>query len=261
MASSGRIIKTYTDLDHHTYLAEVARGRVSGSMPIGAYGKRVAIGAEQGRVIWPNGTFTLLPEIGAQLTIVSTDAEDGAVGLTGALVVEMHYLDANLEPQIETITMTGLTPILTDATDIRFVQCMHLTDVGSVGAAVGTITAKLTTITHSIIDTGEVRCTSSARMIPANKRVLITGAAAGAVSGTAAAGVTVNIVASELDIHQYLDPLILIPHAGIAVQDTSTTMSFDMPLVFSAGTVVAMTMTTDKAAITSASWFGILEDV
>jgi hypothetical protein len=239
---------------------DVARGKVPGAEPIGAFGYREASAGETNRVIWPNGVFTLPPVTGVQMSIVSTSANDGITG-SHAQKLELHYLDDDLNPQIEFIETDGLTPVLTTATNIRFINCLHIHQIGTVAAAAGDITASNGGTDYAEIAQGEVRCTSSARMIPKGKVCYVKGIVGGAVSGTAAAKVIMKMVASELDAFQYIDPLILFPYAGVAVQDTSETFVLPIPLRFSAGSVVALTLTSDKVAIVTGSWFGWLEDV
>jgi uncharacterized protein YqgC (DUF456 family) len=237
----------------------VARGRMSGAYPYGSYGERDASSSEVNRVIWPNGTFTLPDAAGVQMSIVSTSADDDITG-TNARTLEMHYIDSNGEEQNEFVNLDGTTPVLTTATDIRFINCLHIHDIGTNAYAAGDILASNSGIIYAQISANNVRCTSSMRMIPTGKVCYVAGAIGGAVSGTAAAKVVLKIVASELDIHQYIDPLILIPYGGIAVQDSSEAYNFPVPLKFSAGSVVGMLLTTDKAATVTGSWFGWLED-
>lgn len=241
------------------YMMSVARGRIPNTTPYGSYGKRTSTGAETNRVIWPNGIFTLPPATGVQMSLVSTDAADAAAG-TNIQTIEIHYLDANLIEQSEFVTLQGLTPVLTVATDIRFINCIHVHTFGTSPYAAGNITASNGGVTYSQISTNELRCTSSARMVPSGKVCYVAGAVAGAVSGTASSGVFIQLVASELDVIQYVDPMILFPQSGIGLQDTSTSFNFPVPQKFSAGTVIALQMTTDKTATVGASWFGWLED-
>lgn len=239
----------------------VARGDIAGAYPFGAYGERTTASGETNRVIWPNGTFALPNSAGVQMSIVSTSANDTAAG-TGARTIEMHYLDANLAEQAEIITMDGLTPVLTTATDIVFINDFHVITYGTApAAAAGNITAKNAGSTYSQISTGAVRCSSSARMIPAGKVCFVAGAVGGAASGTAAASSVIRVVASELDGDQYVYPLIMFPFGSIAVQDSSATYTFQLPLKFQAGTVVALNHTTDKGATITGSWFGWLESI
>ena len=243
---------------------QIGRFRVPGATPFGSYGERDASSAESNFVVWPNGPFQIPPATGVQMSIVSTSGNDALAG-TNVQTIEIHYLDSNLEDGVEILEMDGLTPVLTTATDIRFIQCMHIQQFGDTAEAAGDITASYDDgggpVTYSQISQGDTRCSSSARMIPANKYGFVAGAVAGAVSGTSAARVTVRLVASELDNNQYLDEqFMLIPHGSVSVQDTSLGYNFPIPLRFNPGTVIALTLSTDKAAIVSGSWFGWTEN-
>lgn len=239
---------------------QIARGQVSGAKPVGSFGERTASANETNRIIWANGVFELPPAAGVQMSIASTSANDAAAG-THAREIEIHYLDADLKEQTDMITLAGLTPVLTTATNIRFINEIHVHDVGANAFAEGTITASNTGIVYGQINALDTRSTSSMRMVPANKRCMVAGAVGGSVSGTAAAGVVVHLVASELIIFQHVDPLILFPYGSVAVQDTSESFNFPVPLPFRAGTVIGLSLTTDKAAIVTGSWYGWIEDV
>lgn len=243
------------------FLVEVSRGNIPGSKPAGSYGERTTAGPETNRVIWPNGVFTLPPAAGVQMSIVSTNAADDLTG-TNVRKVEIHYLDADLNEQAEIVDMDGTTPVLTTATDIRFINCLHIHEYGTVAQAAGDITASNGGTIYSQISTGEVRCSSSARMVPAGKKIFVMGAVAGSVSGTAAAGTVVRIVASELDNHIYTgNQFMLVSQGSIGIQDGSEAFNFLVPFPFNAGTVIALTLTTDKAATISGSWFGWEENL
>lgn len=242
------------------FLTNISRGKVQGATPFGSYGERTTSGAETNRIVWPNGIFSLPPAAGVQMSIISTSADDDAAG-TGIRTVEIHYLDANLDEQEEILVMDGVTPVLTQATDIRFINCTHIQTYGTDAFAAGTITASNGGVTYSQISVGETRCTSSARMIPRGKVGYLAGASAGAVSGTAAARAIIRIVATELDAHQYIDPLIFIPFGSVGLQDSAESFNLPLPLRFSEGTVVAMSATVDKSATITGSLFGWLEDV
>jgi hypothetical protein len=243
------------------YLIEIARGGVEGARPDGSYGERSALAADAAhRVIWPNGVFAIPSSNGVQMTLVSTDAADDKDAGTNVRSVEIHYLDADLNEGHEEVQLEGLTPVTTIAADIRFIQCMHIQTSGANAVAAGIITAKNSGITYSQIAAADTRCASSARMVPAGKRLFVAGLSAGATSGTASAGVTVRVVASELDNHQYLDPLMLVPFGSVGLQDGSETFILPVPIPFKAGTVVAMTCKVDKDALVSGAWFGWIEN-
>lgn len=241
---------------------DIARGKVQGSQSFGAYGKKVTAGSSATSLLWANGTWDIPDQTtGEQISIVSTSPEDG-VGGTGIRSIHLHYLDANLQDQNEEVTLNGTTPVLTNATNIRFIQCGHLDTFGSTKAAVGTITFKnvAATQTFNQIDAGEARCSSSARMVPAGKRCVVMGLVGSSISGTAAASSLINIAVTYFADHDYTLDTVLIPIGTIGVQDTSEAYTLPIPHIAPEGTIVAMTCSTDKAAIITGDWFGWIED-
>jgi len=194
----------------------VAIGKIEGSQPFGAHGRLETSGAVSNTVIWANGAWEAPPAEGCSISIVSTSTEDG-VGGTGIRELHIHYLDANLEPQIETKALDGTTDAVMTATDVRFLQCAHLTETGfgSTKAAVGTITLRNTSTAtiYNQIDPLENRCTSSARMVPKDKRALVIGLVGSSVSGTAAAGTTISVASSFFIDFDYVANSVLIPFA------------------------------------------------
>lgn len=245
--------------------AQIARGQLGGMEPFGAFGKVETAGAATNQIVWPNGTFTFPDQTtGETISFVSTDDEDGAGTQTGINSVEVHYLDVNLEPQSITVALTGLTPVVAAISGVRFIQCLHIQTAGSTLASVGEIKAYREgspLVVFSLIQPERERCESSLRMVPKGKRALVAGLAASSVSGTAAARVVTEVVITQLDNHQYLDPIILIPQGSIGTQDGGLAYSSPVPLVASEGSVIGFRATTDKAALISADWFGWLEDV
>lgn len=243
----------YTD-----YLLDVARGVVTGAQPFSGYGKRVTSGAES-NVLWPDGAYNFPATAGVQLSFVSTSANDAAAG-TGIRTIEIHYLDANLVDRLETLTMNGLVAVLTVATNIRFVQCIHMVTSGTLKVAAGNISATNGGITYSYIAAGDVRCTSSVRMVPAGKRLIVNTVYAGSTSGAAAASTIVNLASPSFDGHDYITANVFIPLASAAFQDNSSGINIPCPLSFTAGQAVGMTFSTDKAAVIVGAWFGFLEN-
>lgn len=242
------------------YLHAVARGAVPGAEPFGAFGERVTAGAVLNGIIWPNGALYIPAPAGVQPSIVSTSANDTAAG-TGARSVEVHYLDGSLNPQAEVLVMNGIVPVLMVATDVRFIQCLHVYSTGGGLTAAGTITASFAGNTMSQIAALDLRCRSSAHMVPAGKYAFVVAALAGAVSGTAAAQVHVELVATELDIYQFTQEGLFFPHGELAFQDNSFGMVFPVPLRFRPGTIIAMAFTTDKGVTVTGTWMGWTEDM
>lgn len=252
-----------TGLGFHVqdYLTAVARGEIAGAEPFSGFGQRITSVAVTNGIIWPDGVFYYPAAPGVQPSVVSTSANDTAGG-TGIRTVEIHYLDANLAVQVTPVTMNGLTPVNLTPTDVRFIQCAHATTVGSGGVAAGTITVSHAGNTMSVISTGDTRCRSSARMVPAGKRAFVASLVGGSASGSAAATGHVDFVATEIDGEQFTDQGLFFAHGEVAMQDNSSTLDMSLPAgPFQAGTILAMTCTTDKASTITGTWFGWIEDV
>lgn len=240
---------------------QVARGSIPQARAEGAYGRLVAGGATTSQILWPDATYNIPPAAGVQMTLVSTSANDDKDAGTGIRQVELHYLDANLAEQVELVNLEGLTPVLTVATNIRFIQCLHAHVVGSLKASAGTITASNGGLTYAQISAGQTRCTSSARMVPAGLYLYVEAMSAGAISATADAQVEVELVATELDTHQYTDSGIFLSYGGVGLQSSSAGLQVNTPMRFSPGTIVAFRTSCDKAATIFGSWFGHLEAI
>lgn len=240
---------------------EISRGNVAGAQPFSSYGRYVSSGAVANHVVWPDGAYNIPPDIGVQLSIVSTSANDTNTAGTGARTIDIHYLDSNLIPQVETVVLNGLTLVLTVATNIRFIQCVHIVTAGTLAATAGIVTLSNSGITYAQIEAGGRRCASSARMIPAGKKLYVSGAVGGATSGTAAAKVEIKISSSYFDGHDFTHTGIFIPFGSISLQDNTVAYAFPLPAgPFPSGTLVLMETTTDKAATVTGNWFGWLED-
>jgi len=125
------------------YRHEIAAGNLDGHVVLPGFGERENVDTPTAGIgidVW-GGTTDVIPHppvIGEQMTVVSTDAEDGVAG-TGVITIRIEYIDGNGNAQIEDITMDGTTPVNTDAEDIAFVNHMFTTSRGSNGVAVGDI--------------------------------------------------------------------------------------------------------------------------
>lgn len=243
----------------------IGRGEIDWAQPFasyGRYGATGATGATSNHVIWPDGVYNIPPPAGVQMSIVSTSAnDDGSPAGIGIRTMDIHYLDDLLVPRTETVILNGITPVLTVATNIRFIQCMHILTVGSLKAAGGVITASNSAIVYAQIDAGSRRCASSARMVPAGKKLFIAGAIGSSISGTAAASSEIKISASYFDGYDLTPQNFYMPFGSIGVQDASTPYTFPIPAgPFPEGVIVLMEVTVDKGAIISGNWYGWLEN-
>jgi len=223
-----------------------------------SYGELVVGGSVTNHLIWPNGPNLNVPDIaGVQMTFVSDNADDVAGG-DGAQSIEIHYLDGNLDQQVEQIFLTGTVPVLTNATDIRFINEMHIQTFGALKATAGIVTATNAGVIYGIIGANKVRNSSSARRVPNGYNLKVTDIYGGAVSGTAAAKVVLRFFTTVLDIHEHTEDGLMIPFAAVGIQDSSLAMSSIVPFTISAGVIIGFQCDTDKGATVTAGFFGQL---
>jgi len=163
-----------------SYTTAIAMGHIAGHTTFRGFGQRQGLStAVTGDDVW-EGTATTCPmpnqTTGERMTLVSTSASDASAG-TGVRTIDLHYLDITGNAQSEIITLNGVTPVNTVATNIRFVQSIHSETVGSTGTAVGTIsiykTGSAGTVYNVIVPGGNMSL-NSARMIPFGKTFYMT---------------------------------------------------------------------------------------
>lgn len=251
-----------------TQQVEIARGRVEGARSIAVTGTLTTSGAVTDIMIWPGSTVkdpSVAPAGGVQMTLVSTSAQDSAAG-TGVRTLRFNYLDADLNPQSEIVTMNGTTPVLTTATNVRWVGELTGLTFGSEKHVVGNITVTNSGTRYKYLD-AEARATrSTAFRVPAGKRLIVHSLFAGANSGTSAAQVQISFVASvvgNLDgsVDRFEDVGLLFRQGTIELQDNTTALADGALAAFPAGAIIGFRVTTDKAAIASAGFYGWIEDV
>jgi len=246
------------------YAADVSRWKVAWARPFSAYWELIASAWRTNHLIWPldESPDLVVPDAaGVQMSIVSDDAADDKDAWTWIRSLHIHYLDVNLDSQVEEIEMEWLTPVTTIATDMRFIQCIHIWEFWSAKSAVWNISATNAGTTYSYILAWSRRCSSSARRVPAWKRLMIKSIYAGATSGTAAARVTMRLVMTYIEWHDYTEEAITIPQAAISFQDWSEALVLDQPFPVPEWVVVAFEATSDKGASMTAWFVWYLEDI
>lgn len=79
------------------------------------------------------------PASEAQRSVVSTSAQDASGG-SGAKKVELVYLTSNYELKTEILALNGTTPVNTVASDIRFVERLHVIEGAAAAGAIKLMT-------------------------------------------------------------------------------------------------------------------------
>jgi hypothetical protein len=143
----------------------------------------------------------------AQRSIVSTSANDSAAG-TGARTAVITYYDALVNgPYTEIVTLNGLTPVNTVATDICFIEKIVVLSVGANGSNVGSINLytgiNATGVIFAAIGTGAVatgvgdnQTFYAHHYVPAGKSVRGYVVTAGIIAA-AGGGASVTVVRSR----------------------------------------------------------------
>lgn len=241
--------------------ASVARGKTPGGGALSGFGERdIASGVAD---IWsgPTAAQPFPPAAGIQMEVVSDDAADAAGG-TGARELEIHYLDANGDAQSEIVALDGTTPVQTTATNIRFVQCLHIWTAGATNATVGNISLQNVGggTVYKFIAAGLTRCLSSARMVPRGKRAYIISVGASAASGTGNKRATTRIMTNALDGEVVNDGAVFFPHCAMTLQDNTVQGEFGVPALMPELTIIKCTATVDGANYVASNWMAWFED-
>lgn len=223
-----------------------------------AYGKLDAAAAVTNHIVHPIPATPSIPIIapaGVQLSFVSTSVNDAAGG-TGIRSIHVHYLDANLINRDEQIVLNGTTPVLSVATNIRHVTCMHIETFGSGKAAAGNISASNGGITYSYIPTGEVRCTSSIRRVPAGYTFMVESIFGSAISAVNKIEAFLEFGMTYIQGHDFTESGILIPFMGIGLLDAPESVTLNTPFPVPEGVILAMQVTTTDAAFVTGGYTG-----
>jgi hypothetical protein len=250
-------------VDYLPYTDNIAAGPVQF---FGAQAVRLAVStAANGDDIW-SGTATTLPipaSAGVQMTVVSTSVNDAAAG-SGLRTLEMHYVDANGNAQEEILTLNGINPVNTVATNIRFVNDLYAQTAGGTGGAAGTITLYLTgsaATVYTQINIGHYRHSNSARMVPLGKVLLIESYSVS--GGSAVGGKSAQINLRSTSHHGLLLPVspnaVWHKSAIVLVFNSGLDIRFDTPILVPALAVVKCTSFASGAgADIAVNWYGKL---
>lgn len=119
--------------------------------------------------MWEGPTTTyVFPTAAQQMRVVSTSANDAGAG-TGIQKVHIHYLDTTYAVQNEQVTLNGVTPVNTVATNILRINGFHSIQNGSGGGAAGNISLTNTagTVTYGYISAGANTARQAIYTVPA----------------------------------------------------------------------------------------------
>lgn len=235
-------------------LLGIWRSEYPGAGPFNSHGEREVTGEVYNNALWA-GAATLPDPLssGVAMSIVSTNAADAAAG-AGARLIYIEYLNNSLRPAVTVVPTNGLTPVLTPAEDIRWIQNMLVVgaDLTGTRAAVGTITASYGGVVYATIPAKNLDTASSFRMVPNGYKAYVSNVLLSSISTTADAKALIRTVI-------WNDGL-LIPSSGIGVQNNS----FTIQLVTGShallpGMILGLSVTSNKSLTATGSFIGWVE--
>jgi hypothetical protein len=234
------------------YEAGIMRGLIDGASSFSSNGDYVASGAITDFPVHEAGAVNI-SLAGAQMSFVSSSADDSASG-TGLRTLAVGYIEhSTLTAKTEIVAMNGNTPVLSVATNIRFINSLTMLSAGSGGKNAGAITATNGGLTYGAISIGHRVQASSYRMVPADKIFVPRLIIASSNSGTAAAQAIFHIVGWSSSLPFW------IPSNAVGCQDGPIIIPLHGRSI-PAGSIIGVEATTDKAAHVTASIIGHLEN-
>ena len=117
---------------------EIARGNVPGVGGVTIPGRKDTVGTTNLEDLTQTGNTVMPRPAGTNIEVISSSDADNGATATGALTVEIEYLDVNGDEQRVILTLDGTTPINV-GTAVHDIQWMHTVTVGSNTVAVGNI--------------------------------------------------------------------------------------------------------------------------
>jgi hypothetical protein len=156
------------------YMYDVVLGNIPGHTYVYRFGYNSDVDDVR-EDVWEFGGIYIPPATPMQMRVVSSNANDTAAG-TGARTVGIEYLDNTYTPQMEIVTLNGLTPVNTVATNILRINHFHVETDGSGGVAAGDISVQNTagTVTYSYLSAGLNVARQVIYTVPAGKTLYIT---------------------------------------------------------------------------------------
>lgn len=235
------------------YATAVAHGLIDGAAPYSSNGEYEAGGAVTDFPVHSAGAVNI-SLTGVQMSFVSSSVNDAAAG-TGLRTLLMSYIEhSTLAAKTEVIAMNGTTPVLSVATNIRFINSLTMLTAGSGGKNAGAITVTNGGLTYGGIATGRRVQMSAYRMVPAGKVFYPDTVFASSNSGSAATKAVFHLVGWSPSVPYWL------PSNAIGVQDSPFPVSLREGRGVTEGSVFGVEVETDKAAHLTASIIGRLEN-
>ena len=239
------------------FLFEIARGSIPGIRMFSIPGRKDALSnTALDDLTQIPGTIVVPSPGGIQLELVSSSGNDAAAG-TGIQTIDIHYLDTNGDEQAETLTLDGLTPVNTIATNINYIQWIHANSVGTGGVAAGNISLRDTSggVVYEYITSGGNQSLSAKYKVPNGHT--------GYVVGWQASGITkkidVRLRATVERFDRSLVPGVFLFQDIFVLNDSiSGWTPFVVPLKMPAGAEIKLSAISSAAGCDGAGQFDIM---
>jgi hypothetical protein len=213
--------------------------------------------------LWSVGGSYVFPDAEMGMEVVSSSADDTATDGTGARTVKFWYLNSSGVEKSEIVTLDGVTPVATTATDIYRVNAFRVLTAGAGGKAAGDIDIRHVDDTpiYSRIPVGYTRARNSIYTVPAGKTLCISQVmfSAGSSSGGHYCRFTLN---ASYDDKIGVVSSMFYPYYEIGIEDGAFESCVDTPVKLPAMTDVKISVVGDATnanAICTGSYRGWLE--
>jgi len=213
--------------------------------------------------MWAAGGMYVFPNAEMQMEVVSTSANDTSATGSGARTVKIWYLTSAFIEKSETISLLGLTPVATAATDIYRINAFRIMTAGGTGAAEGTIDIRhvANTPIYSRISIGNTRARNSIYTVPTGKTLYIAQLSFSCGNSAGGRYCRFTLRATYDDIIQGLSTLFY-PYYEIGIEDGAFNTALEFPLKFPTGTDIKISVIGDAGnsdAICTSAYRGWLE--
>jgi hypothetical protein len=254
------------------FMVDLQSGRIPGMSLVNAMGERTGMGTTvTGEDIWRGNELSVVPAtvtshttiptpspLGEQMTLISEANADNGTTATGVLTMEIQYINVAGLLLTEVVTMNGLTPVDTVATDIIFIQDMHSKTVGANGVCEGHVRVYKkgdAGLVYNMIAAGGNKSLVPHRMVPRGKKLLLMGWHGGEVNSK-----NCVIRIRSTDMHGELLPGVFC-FKGSAYVNKNTTGPVPLHALCPAFSIVkASAWIETSTGVASIDWWGVLRD-
>jgi len=240
------------------YLQSIAEGDISGHSPWEILGYSIS-GSTTEMDLWgggASGTGYTFPTGSDRMEAVSTHANDTAAG-SGAKTVRIWYLKSDYSEATTDVVLNGTGAVATSVTDIYRVNYFRVVDFGATNTlykACGDISLRhvADTPVYAKILGNQTRARSTIFTVPLGKTLYITSLNIGTTKGSTTGNTSMFTLRSTHDseLGVLIPGFYFSPHAEINHQDGSFLRTFCMPVKFTAGTDMKISVICGQASTT-----------